>query len=410
MEYRIALLNIGTELLKGRTVNTNAAWLGRRLFAAGLSLNEVAVVHDEGDAIAQSLLRLMDGHDAVIVTGGLGPTKDDITKHRLKDIFGGEWVTHQPTLERLEEWSRLRNRTMNEAMRQQASLPSSCTPLVNRIGSAPGMAFRQGPKWVFAMPGVPSEMQILIEEQVLPLIAEHATPWITAQVRLFGKSEAEIALEMEAMEAGFPEGLRISWLPTSGEVKIELSLPAGEGSQAALDAVRVQLETHFAKWHVTSDELPLAAVLGRELRARGLGIACAESCTGGAIAAALTAISGSSDYFRASLVTYTEDAKQQLLGVPQPLIQAHTVVSAEVAAAMAVGARQRTGAEVAIATTGALVAVKDDPVYAKPVVHIAVATDAGVEQIQLALWQDRASNRLMVVNAALFLALKQVRG
>lgn len=404
----IGLLNIGTELLKGRTVNTNAAWLGKNLFSSGLDLNEVVVVHDEEQAIVEALRPLLDRHDVIIITGGLGPTKDDITKKVLLSFFGGEMVLHQPTADRLEEWSRQRNRPMNEPMRQQAMLPSSCTPLYNSIGSAPGMAFRQGEKWIFSLPGIPREMELLMEREVMPRIAQLGTAWLSQQIRLFGKPESEIAREMEPMEGDFPEGLRISWLPTDGEVKIELSLHDGPGKGDALSSVRERLENHFAASFFTRDDKPLAAVLGDELKKKGLSIACAESCTGGGLGAAITSVSGSSSYFRGSIVAYSEAMKHQLLGIPVDLMQAHTVVSAEVAAEMAKAARRILGTDVGLAVTGTAEVVPGDPVYSRAEIFIGWADANGAEARSIHVWQDRGSNTRRAVKSALFMALKRV--
>ena len=171
-----ALLNIGSELLNGRTVNTNATFIGELLFTAGFPLKETVVIHDIASEIEQTVNTLLSNHDVLIITGGLGPTQDDITKHALKKIFGGDFIVHQPTLDKLVAWYKKRKREINEAMRLQASVPDTCEVLPNNMGTAPGMSFNPGNKLVFSLPGIPSEMKHLMIEQVMPILKDRFSP------------------------------------------------------------------------------------------------------------------------------------------------------------------------------------------------------------------------------------------
>ena len=406
---KIALINIGTELLKGKTVNTNASDVGKMLKEEGYALDQTIVIHDEGKVIEETLARMLQTQDILIITGGLGPTKDDITKHVLNDFFGGEMIIHAPSLDRIKEWYRTRGRKMNDIISQQALVPSSCEVLENTVGTAPGMLFKQGERLIFSLPGVPQEMRYLIENEVIPRIkARYASALLpTFALRTFGVPESDIAIRVAKLEAQIPNGIELGFYPSHGHVKIEIT--GGPAESDAAQKVLELLKNEFSDTVFSETEATLESVLGEVLKAKELTLGFAESCTGGSLAAAITSVSGASNYFKGSIVTYATEAKINLLGVPEEIVEAHTVVSAEVAMAMAKGARSQLKTDIAVSVTGAAEVYPGDPVYGEPVIWIGYSDEQGEIAEKHYFRQDRASNIKRAVKTALFTTLKKVR-
>ncbi|MEM7659906.1 MAG: nicotinamide-nucleotide amidohydrolase family protein, partial [Bacteroidota bacterium] len=308
--------------------------------------------------ISQAVQEGLNQVDILLLSGGLGPTRDDITKHTLSDIFGGDWHWDEETVAFLEERAQLRNRPLNERTRQQAYVPTSCTVLPNRMGTAPGMLFEQAGKQVFVMPGVPYEMLHLLETQVIPRLqaAHEASVFQRKVLRIANVPESEAARRIEPLEDAFPSHLSLSYLPREDGLWLELvsqaSKEQAETAKAELVAQFSLLQGAFAKEWYADSEASIASLLLDLLKANNKQLAVAESITGGRITAEIVSVSGASEAFRGSVTAYATDLKSSFLEVPVDLIATHGVVSEAVAKAMAESVRKQLGADVGLATTG----------------------------------------------------------
>lgn len=411
---KIALLNIGTELLRGRTINTNAATIGQLLRRHGFALETTLVIHDEGPTIAEAVERLMATHAAVLVTGGLGPTTDDITKKILLQVFGGEMVCHAPTLARIEGFLRARNMPLREHNRQQSFVPSSCEVLENEQGTAPGMWFERDGHVLVSMPGVPYEMEHLMQAHVLGRLVAKFAPqhFVTRIVRTFGYAESSIAEVMEAHASEFDPRAEVAYLPAFDGVKIEIKMSGAVTETAELEAAAENMQARVAELmgkylYATVDAGP-AELLGDYLLATGMTFATAESCTGGAIAAKLVERSGISAVMRGGVVAYQRQVKEQVLGVAPALIDTHGIVSAEVAEAMARGVRELLKADFAVAITGIAEAAPGASEAERPQAWLGFADAQGTRSHHIKLFKDRKVNIQMATQAALVFALRNL--
>lgn len=407
---KIALLNIGSELLTGRTINTNAATIALQLRAKGYHLESTAVCHDTWDEITFWLSSLLDRHEVVLITGGLGPTKDDITKKVLLDHFGGEMTVHEPTLRRIESYLSMRNRRLLESNRLQSFVPSSCTVIDNFNGTAPGMAFERDGKIVVSMPGVPLEMQYLMQDGVLPLLQSRypSLRMLTRMVRTAGIPESRIAERMEEIEADLPEGLQVAYLPGYDGTKIELRLKADRQAapEKAIAEGQRRIADLFSKYTYALVDKNPDTLLAELLLARQITMATAESCTGGAIAAKMVEHSGMSAVFKGGVVAYMRETKEKILGVPPATIDEFGIVSGEVAKAMAKGARERLGTDFAVSITGIAEAPADAPPAELPQAWIGYADANGEQAIHIKLFRQRKQNIEVAANAVLIYALR----
>ena len=357
---RVHLLSIGDELLIGQTINTNAAWMGKHLTQEGWRVSGVVVLPDDASAIKREIDRGLESADAVLITGGLGPTKDDLTKHVLAEHFGTELVMHNDIAAQIQEWFESRNVPFLEVNRLQAMLPRDCAVLHNPLGTASGMWFdRPEGKVVVSMPGVPYEMEGLMRREVLPRLRQHfklpTTLYQTIVTAGIGESSlAELVSQWEdSLEA---KGVSLAYLPSPGQVKVRLGVKGAtedrEALQHLLDAEVSAFET-LAKDHVIGrGEQGLPEAVLSLLTQREETVSTAESCTGGAVAAMLTSVPGSSASFLGSIVAYDNAVKVNQLGVSSSNLEKHGAVSEAVVLEMAVGARERLGADWAVATSG----------------------------------------------------------
>ena len=348
-----AILSIGTELTRGELVDTNAPWLAEQLIALGFEVREKATVEDEIELIVDALQRLAKRAAVVIVTGGLGPTSDDLTAEAAAKAAGQPLFRDPVVLDAIKKKYASFGRVMPDENAKQADRPESASVIPNPVGTAPGFALPLGDATCYFMPGVPREMRHLFRESIVPAIAQKAER-NTHQVHLrtFGKTESRVAglLKGVAEEFGVTLGYRASF------PEIEVKIHARAATES--DAVRVANEATAAVRQRLGDCIfgerddTFADAVGRALRDKGLTVALAESCTGGMAASMLTSVPGSSDYVLLSAVTYANSAKSRVLGVNSEVIRAHGAVSAEVASEMADGARRLAGASLAVRITG----------------------------------------------------------
>jgi nicotinamide-nucleotide amidase len=408
----VALLNIGTELLRGRTVNTNASEMGKLLLAHGLLLQTTLVIHDEGPVIRDSLDQLLAKHDVVLITGGLGPTKDDITKKILLERFGGEMVLHGLTLDRIEKYMAKRERRMLETNRQQAFVPSTCEVLENDRGTAPGMVFTESGKTIISMPGVPFEMLNLMQSRVVPLLLDRYAHTYTGTriVRTGGVPESRIAERMEEIEPDIDPRVSIAYLPSFDGTKIELRITGDPGDAAALDEVLViaqqKVATLFYKYVYSLEDKSPDQALAEYLIKNKITMSTAESCTGGAIAASIVQHSGVSSVLKGGVVAYMREIKEKVLGVPAETIDRHGIVSRETAIAMAEGARKLMGSDFAVSITGIAEAAEDAPEDEQTQAWLGFSDANGSSALHFRLFKVREVNIQIAKNAALIYGLR----
>ena len=356
----VHLLSIGDELLIGQTTNTNAAWMGQKLTEDGWRVTRVVALSDDPETIRRELDDALAAADAVLITGGLGPTKDDLTKHVLAEHFETELVMHEDIATQIEAWFDSRNVPFLEVNRLQAMLPKDCTVLPNPLGTASGMWFeRPSGQVVVSMPGVPYEMEGLMENEVLPRLRDHFKLPTTLYETIVtaGIGESSLAALVSNWEASLQEkGLSLAYLPSPGQVKVRIGVQGPAEDREALAVVlkrEADVFVELAADHVIgrgNSGLP-EAVLGL-LQKRGETVCTAESCTGGRIASMLTAVPGASASMWGGVVAYDNSVKEQVLAVSPDDLASHGAVSECVVKAMARGARIRLGADWAVATSG----------------------------------------------------------
>ena len=387
------VITVGDELLIGQVVDTNSAWIGKALNKAGIRLFQISSVSDATTHIRAALAEALARVDVVIMTGGLGPTRDDITKKVLADFFGQPLVRHQPTFDHVKAMLTRRGVDFNRLNQAQADVPSGCRVLHNAHGTAPGMWFEHQGKVVVSLPGVPSEMKHLMEQTVLPDLAErYRLPDVVHKTMLtFGLPESELAERIANWEEALPETMRLAYLPGVGGIRLRLSVYGGdrEATERRMQAEAESLRALLGEYFVNAAGETLESTVGNLLRQNGVLCAVAESCTGGLLASRLTAIAGASDYFAGGVVAYSNQMKEQLLGVPPELIVRHGAVSREVVEAMALGICRVSGAAYGLATSG--IAGPGGGSEEKPVgtVWIACAGPLGVRSEQCLFGGDR---------------------
>jgi nicotinamide-nucleotide amidase len=349
------LLTIGDEILIGQVLDTNSSYLSSVLTGIGVSVQGKSTIGDHAESILQELQQLWKTNDLLVITGGLGPTNDDITKKVLLEFFEDHLVHHPPTLERIREMFRAYGREINDAQYGQAMLPSACEPLANALGTAPGMWFMRDNKVLISLPGVPYEMIGIMEGVGLDRIrAQFTLPKIYHKTLLtMGIGESYIAEKIKDIEEGLPGTIRLAYLPHTAGVRLRLSCTGEENETVrAVEEVMQAMVERLDKWVYGFNEDSLPAVLLSRLQAQGLSLATAESCTGGNLAHVLTQVPGASHTFKGSVVAYHSQTKISLLDVPRHIIDTYGVVSRETAEAMAEGIAHKLGADMGISTTG----------------------------------------------------------
>ncbi len=393
---RAIVITIGDELLNGTTVDTNSAFLGRELGNIGIQLFEKLAISDKKEHIIDSLERYVGKADLILFTGGLGPTKDDITKQTLCEYFGGTLVRDASVLAGIEKAFARRGLTMTDRNSDQALVPDVCTVVPNAYGTAPGMLFEQNGSLVFSMPGVPFEMRSMFAEQVIPILQQRLELPVIVNRHLMtsGIGESWLADRIADLEEALPPHITLAYLPSPGVVKLRLT---GRGTdsrklQEEVDA-QVQLFAERLGKHVYGyDEETLMASIGRRLMALNKTLSLAESCTGGNIGKLITSIPGSSAYFMGSVVSYDNSVKEKVLGVSRATLDTHGAVSEETVQEMLSGILRITGTHYAIAVSG--VAGPGGGTEDKPVgtVYIGVAGPSVTEIKRYTFGQKRDTN------------------
>jgi nicotinamide-nucleotide amidase len=363
------IITIGDELLIGQVVDTNSAWLGEQLNLAGINVQQITSISDNRDHILTTLEEASARVDVILITGGLGPTKDDITKNVLCEFFDTHLVFNQEAFENVQRLFRLRGIAVTELNRRQAEVPAACTPLPNPEGTAPGMWFEKEGKFFISMPGVPFEMKTMFTNQVMPRLAKKTSASFIVHKTILtqGVGESFLAKTIEDWEDNLPENIKLAYLPQPGIVRLRLT--ALGNNKPDLDR---QLEEHEQALHRLIPELvfgygneTMEEVVGRMLKLSGTTLATAESCTGGYIAHLITGIPGSSAYFKGSVVAYSNEIKMRLLGVSEADLEKYGAVSGQVVGQMADGVRKQLRTDYALAVSG--IAGPDGGTDEKPV-------------------------------------------
>lgn len=394
---RAEIITIGDELLIGQVVDTNSAWMAQQLNEIGVEVHQVTSVHDDRNHIVQALNDALSRADIVITTGGLGPTKDDITKQVLCEYFKMKLVESPQVKAHIERLYATRPEVLNRLTATQWMVPKGATILPNRVGSAPIMVFPMRTKTLVCLPGVPYEMEVAMTEQVLPFLQQrHPSLGTVAHrtIMVSGIPESSLALLLADYEASLPEGLKLAYLPKDGTIRLRLS-SYGEVPVQTLEDWIDQLQFVVHNYLVVTDDRPLELHVMDALNAHRATLATAESCTGGKLAALLTRHSGSSSFFRGSVVAYHNDVKRDVLGIPEYDLQRFGAVSEQVVRWMAEGVRRITHSDYAIATSG--IAGPTGGTTEKPVgtVWIAWATPNGTDAacFQLGKLRDQVTDR-----------------
>jgi len=411
---KVEIITIGDEILIGQIVDTNSAWMAVELNKAGFELEQITSVHDREDHIVQALDQALTRADVVLCTGGIGPTKDDITKQTLCKYFDARLVFNEEVLRHIEDLLRHRRRAINELTRTQALVPDKALLIPNRVGTAPITWFEKEGKVVVSMPGVPYEMKTAMSSDIIPRLQQKfTTPEVIHKTVLVrGIPESALAITIAGWENNLPDTLHLAYLPDFNLVKLRLSAVS-----FTPELVKAQLEHHLAALRnilrdaiLAEDDIPAEQLIVERFAAGRLTLATAESCTGGNLARRITSVPGSSAVYKGSVVAYSNEVKTQVLGVDTTLLERVGAVSSEVAEAMAVGAKRLLHTDYAVATTG--IAGPGGGSDEKPVgmVWVAVASPGGVISKEYRFSLGRQLNIERTTQTAMLLLLDLLRG
>ncbi len=412
------IISIGDELLIGQVINTNASWIGTQLNLAGIKVQQVSCISDNKQHIISALKEAEDRADIILITGGLGPTKDDITKTTLCEYFNSGMVFNEQAYRNVERLFNERGVEVTPLNRKQAEVPANCKMLLNIYGTAPGMWFEEKSKVYVSMPGVPYEMKYIITEHVLPMLKQKfKLPAIIHKTVLTqGIGESFLSEMIAAWEDSLAEEeIKLAYLPSPGMVRLRLSASGEDAKklEAAVDKkveeLKVLVPQYIYGYEVYGEEKEgLEKIVGDLLRSKKASLATAESCTGGYIAHLITSIAGSSDYFKGSVISYANEIKINELGVSASAIEKHGAVSQQVVEQMAAGIRKKFNTDYAIAVSG--IAGPGGGSAEKPVgtVWIAIASPKGIKASKHLFGNNRERNIRKTALEALNLLRKEI--
>lgn len=377
---KATIITIGDEILIGQIVDTNSAFISKALDKIGVETHEMISISDDKHHILDTFSKLQNKVDLVIVTGGLGPTKDDVTKKTFCDYFEDELVVDQAVLAHVTELIEgFYKRTITQINKDQALVPSRCTVLHNQVGTAPGMWVKKENTVFVSLPGVPYEMKYLVENEIVPkIVKEYKRPYILHKTILtYGQGESMVAERIEEWEDALPEFFKLAYLPSPGRVRLRLTARGADKEKLVNEIDKqVDLLTTIINDIIVGfeEDETIEVVIGNILKKQNATIATAESCSGGSIASLLASVAGASSYFKGSVVSYATEAKVDVLDIPASLIEEFSVVSAEVAKAMALSVKKLMKSDYALATTGNAGPTKGDGNAEIGTVFIALAT------------------------------------
>ncbi len=409
------IINIGDELLIGQTINTNAAWMGQYLNSFGIEVESSLCISDKGAVIFDEIDVALYKADVVVVTGGLGPTKDDITKHTLCKLFQTELVMHEPSYLRVKAFFESRGLPFLKVNEQQALVPASCTVLENMVGTANGMLFERDGHVCVSLPGVPFEMKYLMEHEVVPRIQQKfELPKIVHRTILTqGVGESFIADLLTDWENSLAvEDIHLAYLPSPGMVKLRMSIYGGAEESVLKERIqRKEAELHaiIGEYIFGYEKETLQSVLVDKLKETGMTVSFAESCTGGMMAQKVTDVSGASQVFHSGWVVYHAMSKSKELGVDAEIISKYGEISGEVATAMADCARLKSGSDFALSSTGWAGPDGGDEIHGVGTIFVALSSEKGTIVKELKFGKNRMRNREMASDAAFMLLIKEIQ-
>lgn len=406
------VITIGDEILYGQTLDTNTQWIGQKLNEIGIRIKRKISIGDQKQEILNALQEAQDRADIVLITGGLGPTKDDITKHTLAEYFGTTLVRNEEALAHITALFESRGRQITPTNEKQADLPAICTMVQNSMGTAPAMWFERDQTIFVSMPGVPYEMKCIMEEEILPRLKSHfMLPVIVHQmIQTVGIGESWLSDMIAEWEDQLPEHIKLAYLPSFGKVKLRLT-GLGEDQQllrAQVDEQVAKVLPLIRKYVFGLGDISLEEAIAKLLMEAGKTVALAESCSGGFVAHSLTSMAGSSAYFQGALVPYHNILKKEVLGVSGQTLKDHGAVSQKTVTEMAANVRKLLKADYGLATSG--IAGPGGATPEKPVgtIWIAVADEQTVRSHKLQLSKDRMLNIQLTEVALLNLLRKMV--
>jgi len=378
---KAGIIIIGDEILIGQVVDINSSWISREMNKIGFRTETVITVGDDGKSISDAIDRCLEVADVVFMTGGLGPTKDDITKKVICEKFGTELVLNEAVLANVAEMLGRRGIAMTENNRGQALVPATATVINNAVGTAPGIMMERNGKLLFSMPGVPFEMRYLMEHEIIPLIKKHYNlkPVFHKTLLLTGIAESILAEKISDWEDSLAKNVRLAYLPAYSSIRLRLSVyQPDDTTESYINAKVEELKRIVPENIIAYEDIKLEELVGKLLKDRHCTVATAESCTGGKVASLITSVSGSSEYYKGSVVSYCNEVKADVLGVSRADLEKYGAVSSTVAEQMASGVRRLLKTDYAVATTG--IAGPTGGSDEKPVgtVWIAVATPTKV--------------------------------
>jgi len=411
---KATIVTIGDEILIGQIVDTNSGFIAKALDKIGVQTHEMLSISDDKKHILDTFSSLQNKVDLVVITGGLGPTKDDITKKTFCDYFDDVLVEDKAVLDHVTEIIEgFYKRPITQLNRDQALVPSKCEVLFNKMGTAPGMWMKKENTVYISLPGVPYEMKYLVENEIIPkIVNEYKRPYIIHKtIMTYGEGESRIAEKIESWENNLPDFIKLAYLPSPGKVRLRLTA-RGEKKGLLEKSIQENVESLtkiISEIIVGFDEdETIEVMIGRLLTSQNKTIATAESCSGGKIAQMLTSVAGSSNYFRGSVVSYATDSKIDILNVSTKIINDYSVVSAEVAKAMAIGIQKIMKSDYAIATTGNAGPSKGDSEAEVGTVFIALVTPSGVFVEEFNFGQPREKVIDRTANKALEMIQKEI--
>lgn len=409
------IITIGDEILIGQIVDTNSAFIAQNLNKIGVSVHQITSIEDDKSHILTTLEEASERADIILITGGLGPTNDDVTKYTLIEYFDDVLVKDDKVLEHIEDLFKKHISTpISDLNREQALVPSKATVIFNEFGTAPGLWIKKGNKVFIAMPGVPFEMKMMMEKKIIPkLKEEYNRPFIFHKtIRTYGLGESAIALRIKDWEDALPKHIKLAYLPGLGKVRLRLS---GKGENE--EELRLSIEREFAKVYpllediisdTTGEDHDIAVTISKMLIDRKKFLAAAESCTGGELAADFTTNPGASNCFKGGIVAYATASKSNVLKVPEELIEKHSVVSAEVAEAMAKNVRELFKSDYGLSTTGSAGPTKGDSDADVGTVYVGLATPDKVFSKKFVLGNTREQVVKKTVAKAFEMLLKEL--
>jgi nicotinamide-nucleotide amidase len=401
---KATIVTIGDEILIGQIVDTNSGFIAKSLDRIGVEIVEMISISDDKKHILDTFTKLQNNVDIVIITGGLGPTKDDVTKKTFCDYFNDELVVNPEVLAHVTQLIEgFYKRPISQINKDQALVPSTCTILHNQVGTAPGMWMKKENTVFVSLPGVPFEMKYLVENEIIPkIVREYKRPYIIHKTILtYGQGESLVAERIENWENNLPEFIKLAYLPSPGRVRLRLSARGTdkEELETALESNIKSLDAIISDIIVGYEEgETIETVIGKLLTRQNKTISTAESLTGGKIGSVLAAVSGASKYYKGTIVSYATEVKVNVLGVSQDLIDQYSVVSAEVASAMALNVKQILKTDYAIASTGNAGPTKGDSNAEIGTVFLAIATpnDIIVEEFNFGQPREKVIDRAMI--------------